>query len=174
MKELLNQPDLLLCTDLGTEISDFVATQGARVVFMHAKASKQLRPYSASALHDVASQAIKNLPYLQPLSETKPPTDRWMRPWKLPGTNEGTRRLRVGSFDTAAEMWAHMRQVISNPNGQREVWLVLGHGLSKQALREQARKPTPAAEAMQVFSLLQTTWGAVSQLGARLRILCSP
>lgn len=174
MKTLLNRPDLLLCTDLGTEVADFVATQGTRVVFMHAKASKELRHYSASVLHGVASQAIKNLPYLQPLSETKPPTNQWTRPWKFPGTSEGTRRLRVGDFASAAEMWAHIRRVISNPNAEREVWLVLGQALSIQALKEQARKVPPAAEAMQVFSLLQTTWGAVSRLGARLRILCHP
>jgi superfamily II DNA or RNA helicase len=172
MEKLLSFPDLLLCTDLGTEMCDFLATQGDRVVLLHAKASRKLRPYSASALHDVASQAIKNLPYLQPLSEIKPQTGRWMQAWKLPGTSEGTRRLRVGTFASGAEIWKHVRRVISNPNGEREVWLVIGHGLSKNALERQAQRPAP--EAMQVFSLLQTTWGAVSQLGARLRILCSP
>jgi hypothetical protein len=54
------------------------------------------------------------------------------------------------------------------------VWLVLGNALSKGELTTQAGKKKPAAEAIQVFSLLQTTWGAVSQLGARLRIFCSP
>jgi hypothetical protein len=64
--------------------------------------------------------------------------------------------------------------VIANPNAQREVWLVIGHSLSAQALKEEGRKRPPTAEAIQVYSLLQTTWGAVSQLGARLRVFCSP
>lgn len=74
LKALLAEPDMLLCTDLGTEVADFIVTQGNRVVFMHAKASRDRRLYSASALHDVASQAIKNLTYLQPLAEIRPPT----------------------------------------------------------------------------------------------------
>jgi len=174
MKELLDQPDMLLCTDLGTEVADFLATQGTRVVFMHAKASKEARLYSASALHDVVSQAIKNLPYLQPLAETKPRMNYWAQPWKLPQGNTTTGRLRVGNYATPTQMWSRVREVISNPSGEREVWLVLGQSLSKAALREQAQKSKPVPEAIQVFALLQTTWGAVSQLGARLRVFCSP
>ena len=72
-------------------------------------------------------------------------------------------------------MWDHIRKVIAAPESEREVWLVLGQSLSKKALEEQ-RTPNgrPLAEALQVFSLLQTTWSAVSQLGGRLRIFCSP
>ncbi len=174
LKALLAEPDMLLCTDLGTEVADFIVTQGNRVVFMHAKASRDRRLYSASALHDVASQAIKNLPYLQPLAEIRPPTGSWIRPWKHPSGNGQTNRLRVGTYSSAPEMWSRVREITSTPTGEREVWLVLGQSLSKEAVIRQAEKSKRVPEAIQVFSLLQTTWGAVSQLGARLRVFCSP
>jgi hypothetical protein len=174
MANLFDDPELLLCTDMGTEICDFIALQRERVALIHAKASTRATFCSASALHEVASQAIKNLPYLQPITETRPPVATWTRPWKAGGTHGETYRLRVGNFQNSADIWARIRSVISNPNSQREVWLVIGRGLSKEALTRETRKRPPSAEAMQVFSLLQTTWGAVSQLGARLRIFCSP
>jgi superfamily II DNA or RNA helicase len=174
ISRFLPSPDLLLCTDMGTEIADFMATAPGRVVFMHAKASGPRRQVSASALHDVASQAIKNLPYLQPLSEEQPKSKNWASRWKAKGVTGTVRRKRVGTPAGTPALWAHLRGVISDPQAEREVWLLLGRSLSLAALSREAGRPHPAAEALQVFSLLQTTWGAVSQLGARLRIFCSP
>jgi superfamily II DNA or RNA helicase len=171
--------DLIFCTDLGTEVADFVITEPHRVAFVHAKASKDTHRCSASALHDVASQAIKNLPHLQPLSVAPMDRNLWAKPWSAPSHVQGeTNRLRHGSFGSgekaSEEIWSHLRSRIQAPDTEREVWLVLGNALSKGELTTQAAKRKPTAEAIQVFSLLQTTWGAVSQLGGRLRIFCSP
>jgi hypothetical protein len=177
MRDIIHAPDFLLCTDLGKEVSDFVITQGTRVAFVHAKATADGNLYGASPLHVVASQAIKNLPHLQPLTDIPMSTRTWTGDWPSAGAADKTRRLRVGAFDSGPDMWKHIRSVVAAPASDREVWLVLGQSLSKQALIDQANKhypARPAAEAIQVFSLLQTTWGAVSQLGARLRIFCSP
>jgi hypothetical protein len=178
MRTLIQAPDLVLCTDLGTEVADFVITEPHRVVFIHAKASGTTRSYSASALHDVAAQAIKNLHHLQPFADTHMSTATWTGNWSAaPHVAGSTGRLRHGNFSSGPEMWKHIRSVIAEPSSDREIWLVVGNSLSKAALQAQAnkRRPArPAAEAIQVFSLLQTTWGAVSQLGARLRIFCSP
>ena len=171
---VLNHPDMLLCTDLGTEVADFVATQDQLAVFIHAKASAQTHLYSASALHDAASQVVKNLPYLQPLNEVRPRLSNWSRPWRAGGITGSTRRLRVGDYSSAVDMWARIRRVTSDPNGSREVWMVLGNSLSKEALIKAGRKDDVSPEAIQVYALLQTTWAAVSQLGARFRVFCSP
>ena len=85
-----------------------------------------------------------------------------------------THRLRHGSFRSSKAMWKHIRFRVQDPETSREVWLVVGNALSKSHLESQARKSKPAPEAIQVFALLQTTWGAVSQLGGRLRVFCSP
>jgi hypothetical protein len=60
--------DLLICDDMGTETADFIAIdQGSRrVAAIHAKASPTAKPLSASALHEVSAQAVKNLGYFQP------------------------------------------------------------------------------------------------------------
>ena len=52
--------------------------------------------------------------------------------------------------------------------------MVLGNSLSKEALIKAGRKDDVSPEAIQVYALLQTTWAAVSQLGARFRVFCSP
>ncbi|GAB2472251.1 DEAD/DEAH box helicase [Jatrophihabitans fulvus] len=174
MKALFTTPDLVLCTDLGSEVADFLVTGPTRVAFIHAKASHDTRHYSASALHEVAAQAIKNLHHLQPLADIPMPAQNWMKSWKAKGVEGTTARLRHGQFSSGSDIWKHVRERIADPNTDREVWLVVGNSLSRSALEKQAKKAKPAAEAIQVFSLLQTTWGAVSQLGARLRVFCSP
>jgi superfamily II DNA or RNA helicase len=173
LADALKSPDLLVCTDMGTEIADFIATAPQRVVFMHAKAGSGTA-VSASALHDVSSQALKNLMYLQPLTEEQPKAKNWTSPWSSPHVHGRATRQRVGSFSSTDAIWRHIRSVISDPRAEREVWLVIGRSLSRSALEAQASKRKPSAEALQIYSLLQTTWGAVSQVGARVRIFCSP
>ncbi len=89
-------------------------------------------------MHDVVSQAIKNLPYLQPLAEIRPPMSSWIRPWKHPSGNGQTNRLRVGTYSSAAKMWSRVREVTSRPTSEREVWLVLGQSLSNEAVSSPA------------------------------------
>lgn len=173
MAALLGSPDLLVCTDLGAEIADFMALKEDRVVFIHAKAASSASPLSASALHDVVSQAVKNLPYLQPFDETKPKTTYWTNDWKAKDNGRINRR-RAGAYATGSEAWHQLRTVIANPQANREVWLVMGQALSVARLREELDKQRPAPQVLQIFSLLQTAWSATSQIGARLRIFCSP
>ncbi|MCU1694670.1 MAG: box helicase [Mycobacterium sp.] len=174
MSRLAANLEMLLCTDMGSEVADFVLTTPNRVAFIHAKAARKKSYCSASALHDVASQALKNLTHLQPLTNVPMKRGSWTKPWSSGHVSGTTYRLRHGSFDTSDAMWKHIRAHITDPDIDREVWIVLGKAMSKEKLQEQARKRRPSAEAIQVFALLQATWGAVSQLGARLRIFCSP
>lgn len=174
MSSLVADLDMLLCTDMGSEVADFVLTTPRRVAFVHAKAASQTSYCSASALHDVASQALKNLSHLQPLTVVPMDRTRWAKPWASGHVIGKTHRLRYGNFQTSDAMWKHIRSHITNPAVDREVWIVLGKSMSKQRLQTQSKKAKPTAEAIQVFALLQATWGAVSQLGARLRIFCSP
>lgn len=170
---VLNEPDLLVCTDLGTEIADFIGVKENRIVLIHAKAAATPSPASASALHDVISQSVKNLPYLQPFDEIKPPSGSWMGKWKARDGGSITRK-RAGDFANSSEAWKQMRAVIADPQSDREVWLVMGQSLSVQRLQEELKKQKPAPQVLQIYSLLQTAWAATSQMGARLRVLCSP
>lgn len=173
LRALLDSPDLLVCTDRGTEIADFMGLKGNRVVFMHAKATSPASFVSAGALHEVVSQALKNLPYLQPFEERKPSTEYWTRPWRAADGGDIDRR-RAGTYATGSDAWKQLRAVIANPQADREVWILLGQSLSVDRLKKQLDKRKPAAQVLQVFSLLQTAWSATSQMGGRLRIFCSP
>jgi hypothetical protein len=126
-----------------------------------------------SALDDVVSQAIKNLPYLQPFEETKPQTIYWTNPWKASDGGLIDRR-RAGTYQTGSQAWIQLRAVIANPQSNREVWLIMGQALSLSRLNDELKKPKPAPQVLQIFSLLQTAWSAASQMGGRLRIFCSP
>jgi hypothetical protein len=166
--------DVLVCDDMGTEIADFIGLDSAnrRVVAIHAKAFSPSKPLSASALQEVSAQALKNLGFLQPYPYGTPPNlRRWRGPWR---SREGTvtSRVRRGS-GTPAELWRRFREALVDPQVTREVWLMLGQGPSQSRLREESRKAQPKAEVIQMLFSLQATWGAVSSVGARLRVLSS-
>jgi hypothetical protein len=117
----------------------------SRPAFIHAKASRKESFCSASALHDVASQAIKNLPHLQPMTVLPLNRSRWGRRWSSGHGTGTTHRLRYGQVGSSDHMWRHISGHVTAPDVDREVWPVLGKALSKQTLQEQAamRQPTP-------------------------------
>lgn len=167
--------DFLLCTDMGTEIADFIMATPERVALVHAKAAKGSK-LSASAFQEVCGQAVKNAHYLQPLANEQPPTSTWGNLWRSPHVKGTTRRLRTPDGPkSGSALWTNVRRRIVDPAVSREVWIVAGATLSKAELEKQASLKAPTRpEALQIFMLLMSTWSSVSQLGARLRIFCSP
>jgi hypothetical protein len=167
--------DVLVCDDGGTEIADFIGLDltNGRVVAIHAKAFKVAKPLSASALQEVSAQALKNLGFLQPYPYGTPPNlQRWSRPWRS-RAGRVTSRVRRGS-GTPNHLWNQFREALIDPQVTREVWIMMGQGPSQARLREESRKAQPKAEVIQMLFSLQATWGAVSSVGARLRVLSSP
>jgi superfamily II DNA or RNA helicase len=167
--------DLLICDDMGTETADFIAIDqtGRRVAAIHAKAFPTAKPLSASALHEISAQAVKNLGYFQPYFVGEPKNlRRWDRPWRGP---QGTvaSRIRHGGLSGSAA-WTRVRDLLRDPQATREIWLVLGQGLSKSTLDTERGKTNPAPEVVQVLYSLQATWSSISSVGARLRVFCSP
>ncbi|OFB40268.1 hypothetical protein BA059_10105 [Mycolicibacterium sp. (ex Dasyatis americana)] len=67
-----------------------------------------------------------------------------------------------------------MRDIVTDPGAQKEVWIVLGAGMSLADVRAELAKSHPADEMIQLYSLLQTAWSTAAQCGAQLRIFCSP
>jgi hypothetical protein len=167
--------DVLICDDMGTETADFIAIDegSRRVAAIHAKAFPTAKPLSASALHEISAQAVKNLGYFQPYFVGEPKNlSRWDRPWRGPQGAVDT-RIRHGGLSGRAA-WTRLRDLLRDPQATREVWLVLGQGLSKSALDTERGKTSPAPEVVQILYSLQATWSSVSAVGARLRVFCSP
>jgi hypothetical protein len=162
--------DLLACTDLGREISDFVAvdTQRSRLVFIHAKAGESL--FSVSSLHVVVAQAIKNLDNVAARSSRLPRELQIVKSsWKLEGRSRD--RIRAG---TPARFLAEAIRVSSAPDSQREVWLVLGSLLSKSKAETKIRAGSTSAELVQMFMLLSSLYTQCASVGSNLRVFCSP
>ncbi|MDV6281512.1 DEAD/DEAH box helicase [Rhodococcus jostii] len=173
MARLFPDIEFLLCTDMGTEVADFIACQPGRVAFIHAKQGHS--KLSASALHEVVGQAVKNLLHLQPMSPKPPPQNMWTKDWQSKKTTKGSAsRLRCGQAGSVDDWWLHIKNVITDPQADREVWIVLGNALSLRAVRDGAKKENKPAELVQIYSLLQSAWSASMQVGARLRVFCSP
>jgi superfamily II DNA or RNA helicase len=176
MEDAFDGVSLLICDDMGTEIADFIALDesGPRVIAIHAKAFSTPKPLSASALHEISSQALKNLVYFQPYFVGEPKNLRlWDKQWNgLQGRVAS--RIRRGRPITGRGAWNKIRSALLDPRAIREVWLVLGQGTSRAAFEAETQKRRPAPEAVQMLYSLQATWGAVSSVGGRLRVFCSP
>jgi superfamily II DNA or RNA helicase len=171
-------PDILVCDDGGTEIADFILSDTGqrqeRIVLIHAKASPQRRPYSASALQEVCGQATKNINYSGMYNEQTPRNlRRWEGPWRSADSPRVRRRIRRGPA-SAEELWSALQRVIRHPLAEREIWLILGRTLSKREFEDRLGRAHPTPEAVQAAFLLHATMTNVQSIGARLRVFCYP
>lgn len=169
--------DLLVCDDMKTEVADFIAadTHNLRLMFIHAKAFATPRKRSASSFHEVCSQAVKNLELLHPYSDRMPPNlQSWIGPWEAPGVEGQIRhRIRKGPKDSQ-RLWNDFQEMIRDPTTARWVWIILGHGFSLGEFRRRIEKRKERPEDVQIIYLVQSTWNAVSSIGAQLKFFCSP
>lgn len=94
--------------------------------------------------------------------------------WKGPSGWIDKRIRRGPTGVTAAAIWQEIREAIRNPSTSREVWLVVGAGLSLEAFDVASRRERPPGYLIQLIYLLQGTWGAVSSVGAVLKVFCGP
>ena len=173
MSNYFDRLETLVCTDMGTEPCDFIAMQPDRIAFVHAKyggGAKRL----ASVFHDVVGQAIKNLAFVLPSTRSAPPVSSWDDPWPAKEAGGKTlNRLRTPGDLTADEIWQRARDIVTDPNAQKEVWIVLGAGMSISTVRSEMEDEHPEDEIIQIYALLQTAWSTVAQCSAQLRIFCS-
>jgi len=173
--KVFGSPQILVCDDMGpVEIADFILCDPERrlVAFIHAKASKKLRPYSASAIQEVSAQAMKNINYLSMFSEAEPNFAKWRRKWTAPKVQGFVeRRIRYPKKAVEPEeIWKEIRSVIRDPLARREVWLFLGQIMSKSSLQEQLAKS--GDEAVQATILLHGAMTNVASIDAKLRVFC--
>jgi len=169
--------DILVCDDLGNELADFIALQRnpLRVVFIHAKqvGAGGQGTKSASAFHALCSQVMKNLAPITPQWEgSLKNVGIWNKKWRGTTGQVDKRIRRSPGNPKAAAIWAEIRDAIRNPSASREVWLVVGAGLSFAAFEAARSKARPPGYLIQLIYLLQGTWSAVSSVGGILKIFC--
>jgi hypothetical protein len=174
------EPEILVCNDVGApEIADFfgLSESTKRIVMIHAKKAREDSTLSASAFHEVCSQAVRYLGFFNPsdtltkLSEAKikgewsPDPKRYAKRSRLVWAPHGL---------SAADISKKFGTAISDPTFVREVWLVMGNGLSQTAFVSAVGKTTPKPNEREISYLLQSTWCATASVGAALRVICMP
>ncbi|HEX4961481.1 MAG TPA: hypothetical protein VF173_11625 [Thermoanaerobaculia bacterium] len=160
--------DFVLCDDYGTEWADYITIGTGRITFYHCKSTTTAA--GASGLHEVVSQAIKNIGLLSAeQEELNLRRARWEGNW----TNTTIRRLRKGSSVT--DLIDNFLKVSAAPNYRPKVVLVVS-GLSKSRVVE-------AFEALRLggnpgFHISQLLWilsffvDACRSAGAEASIVC--
>jgi hypothetical protein len=172
-------PSVAICDDAGSnETCDFILadTVGRRVVLIHAKASSDWRPFSASAVQEVCAQAQKNTALFSTYSLRRPANiDLWDEPHRFHGLSVA-KRIRKAGYSRAERVWSEeLAPLLYNPlTSQREIWIVLGNMFSATTLLSNLQSPDPKSEVLQLNQLLQTTIAAAGSVGAKARIFCAP
>jgi superfamily II DNA or RNA helicase len=171
-------PEVIICNDVGNpEIADFFALSQSprRLVMIHGKAAAPDSVLSASEFHIICSQATRYLGFFNPndnrakLSVTQINGD-----WKI-GDLQIARLFRNTTGLNATKLRDLVDVMIRDALCQREVWLVMGHGLSRSRLQQAlGTGEAPPPYVIQLLYLLQSTWAAAAGVGAGLRIFCKP
>lgn len=173
-------PEILVCNDVGApEIADFfgLSETTKKIVMIHAKKAREGSKLSASAFHEICSQASRYLGFFNPsdkqtkLSEAKiksiwnPDPQKYKQRKRLVYSPAGVDDKDVSQkFDAA----------ISDPTFSREVWLVMGNGLSQDCFAKALEKKTPKPNEREMSYLLQSTWCSAASVGASLKVVCMP
>ncbi|WHX24912.1 DEAD/DEAH box helicase family protein [Virgibacillus halodenitrificans] len=168
LKETFNEMDYLICTDLGTEVADFIGldTKNKRVYFIHCKAKDATR--SASVFQDICSQIIKNLDYAHPLSNRIPDKiEKWKQDWKL----KKVKRKRVIKGDIESEdIWNKIKECQRDPLSTTFIWGLTAKMFSLEEYKEQKTKDLKQKpEIIQIDYLLMNTWAAVQSIGGKFK-----
>jgi hypothetical protein len=167
--------EFLFCDDLQKEVADFVCADFSthKIAFIHAKYGKG-RKVSASALHEAVAQALKNLGVFARAGEKPAHLNRWNRKSKWPGTNINRWRIGADSLPVEDKLWQKIRSdILEDPDGKREVWLVIGDTLDKKAFVKQLRNPESRdAVAGHLVHLLSSLQANCTEINVKLRIFC--
>ncbi len=173
-------PDILVCNDVGApEIADFfgLSETTKKIVMIHAKKAKEGSKLSASAFHEICGQASRYLGFFNPSDkQTKLSEAKIQSIWN-PDPQKYKQRKRLvycpAGLD-AKDVSQKFAAAISDPTFSREVWLVMGNGLSHDCFAKALEKKTPKPNEREMSYLLQSTWCAAASVGASLKVVCMP
>jgi len=171
-------PEILVCNDVGSpEIADFfgLCETTKRIVMIHGKKAREGSSMSASAFHEVCSQAVRYLGFFNPTDhETKLTTQKIADDWCPSKAKHPTlpRVVWAKGDPAAASISKKFTAAIEDPTFTREVWLVMGNGLSQKTFEQAVAKTNPKPNEREISYLFQSTWCAVASVGASLKVVC--
>ena len=165
IESTISSEQYLLCDDFGDEWADYIGfTPNKTIRFYHAKSSS--KKYSASAFHDLVSQAIKNIgnfDFNRDLTSKKIKISSFYSGCKI-------KRLRKGK---AASCFNDLKETYNSPNIIREIVLVIDFfnkvDLENELKRLKAGKAKN--QTIQILWLLSTLIGTCQERGINVRII---
>lgn len=161
----------LVCEDMGAELADFIGidSRSHQVTFYHCKGGNT--DVGASGLHEVVSQASKNLGFM---TASKAELDRRSARWSGLWSNTAVPRLQRGASVAAfIDAFSH---AVAAPQATRRVVLVTS-SLSKSALAHAFAAidgPAGSPVAVHVLWLLSAFVDQCRSVGAIPHIICRP
>lgn len=161
----------LVCDDIGTEWADFISVDppARQIAFYHCKGGRV--DVGASGLHEVVSQAAKNLGYLSATqAELAGRSAKWGQRWK----NTSVPRLQRG--ETVQDFVREFINAASAPQAVRRVVIVTS-ALSKTAVAHAFADfddGAPQPEAVHVLWLLSIFVDQCRNIGAVPEVICRP
>jgi hypothetical protein len=161
----------LICDDMGAEWADFIGVSTAQhqITFYHCKGGHV--EVGASGLHEVVSQAAKNLGYLTAsAAELNTRRAKWEGDWR------GTPIPRLQRGADVVDFAAAFVRAVAAPQATRRVTLVTS-SLSKAAVArafDDIDINAPRAEVVHVLWLLSVFVDQCRSMGAVPEIVCRP
>lgn len=168
---------LLICSDMGTECADFVAANfdQHQLALIHAKSGKGTK-ISASAFHDVVSQAIKNLVYLTAKSPSPQGAGSWKPGSKWNKTSIPRIYRTIDGLPSGKKLWEKIKSDIIGKSNPDLYVILLTTGCCDLAELSKAVNDLSKRthETAQLMHLLDGLNGYARQLGVKVLIYDIP
>lgn len=166
-KKISNDCNYLMCDDLGDEWADYIGFKTNDTIrFYHAKSSK--KGYSASAFHDLVSQALKNIGNFDFNTNLTQKTTKVSRTY----STSLIPRLRKG--DTPANFIKRIKETFNHRNIRKEVYLVINFLSKKELSQELAKLKSKSKcknQTVQLLWLLSSLVGTCQERNIALKII---
>jgi hypothetical protein len=190
--QYISNVDLILCSDMGIEHSDFVLSSPDKLVFIHVKCGSSENPQSAAgSIAEVGGQAIKNIEHvishnfdLKPGNHTN-----LLSHWPTVNSNlylqERIRLYEKQRFDNPqddqqlrdlkiAEVLQHIADRRRSAAVKKEIWIVVGNGFSKEHFVQQFDGGNRAAPtSLQAYQLLDSWMSTAAGLDVEMKFFIS-
>lgn len=166
---------ILICDDMNDEWADHICIRDNEICFIHSKFTTN-DSYGASAMHDVISQALKNIGRVHtPIAEYQRKfIDKWTHKYESTQINR-LRKANSAIQPTLIEIETALENVYSNPNAHRKVYLATPF-FSKTKLDSELHKFITNTQTnvhyYQLIWLLSAFISSCQEYGVQPYILC--
>lgn len=183
LKDEFKNMDILICDDLQTEVGDFIFSSESYVKVIHGKASprkaaKKTKKYGASGIHEVISQAKKNIHFLNSIDPKQPKNYKnWMTSWKIKNEAGFTRSvsrilLQPTPTLTLDNLMFKIMGRVKDPSVNKKIVIIASNILSRDTFVTRLSKSSPDIEAVHTYVLLYSLISLASSYGVEVAIYC--